>query len=377
MEKKDPSRCADICIISVTAVAAVWLLMRYAVGILLPICIAIPISALLRPIAEFIGKRSRSSARVFGGILVFLLLFISAYAALTLCGSVANELSKSIENIADNLSSDDNMIHRMITSVSELGNRIPLLSGSERNGESVLSDEIYETVIGAARECVAALSSSITSLAANLIRSMPSAVFSLAVSIIAIFYLTCDHDGVASAFEELLPRGVYDKISSLANGISGALTGYLRAYLTLMLITFAELFLGFTILRIKYSLPIATLTAFIDFLPILGTGTVLLPWAAISILCGDTYRGWGLLILFVVIYVIRQLAEPKIVGSFIGLHPMLTLCSAYIGFRVAGVLGMACSPIILYTVKLALGSGKYRTAGEAEGIGKKGGASRK
>ena len=132
------------------------------------------------------------------------------------------------------------------------------------------------------------------------------------------------------------------------------MSGYIRAYLVLMLLTFGELFLGFAILRIKYSFFLAFIVAIIDVLPVFGVGTVLIPWAVILFINGHTGKAVGLLVLFGIMYVVRQFSEPRLIGRFMGLHPLLTLSTAYLGYTFFGITGMIISPIILYVVKLVV-----------------------
>ena len=126
---------------------------------------------------------------------------------------------------------------------------------------------------------------------------------------------------------------------------------YLRVYLFLMFITFCELFAGFTILRVEYSFLLALVITVIEILPVLGVGTALVPWSIVELLGRDFRMGFGLLILWAVITVVRQIAEPHIVGETIGLHPLLTLVGMYIGFRVFGIVGMLLAPALIIAVR--------------------------
>ena len=120
----------------------------------------------------------------------------------------------------------------------------------------------------------------------------------------------------------------------------------LRSYVLIMFITFVEQAVGLTILGVEYSLLIAMAIAVFDILPVVGSGTIMLPWAVISLVTGDTRRGVGLLVLYVIITVIRQIIEPRIVGEHVGLHPMLTLMCMFVGLRVFGGLGLLGLPIL-------------------------------
>ena len=119
----------------------------------------------------------------------------------------------------------------------------------------------------------------------------------------------------------------------------------LRAYLLIMLITFGELAAGLLLLRVDYALFIAALVAVLDILPLIGSGGILIPWAVIALLRGDTPLGVGILLLYGVITVVRNIIEPKIVGGQIGLHPLVTISAMFFGIKVLGVGGILLGPI--------------------------------
>ena len=112
-----------------------------------------------------------------------------------------------------------------------------------------------------------------------------------------------------------------------------------------MSLTFVELSIGLTIIHVPNSVIIALLIAIFDILPVLGTGGIMIPWVVISAFSGDYPLALGLLIVYVVITIIRNILEPKIVGSQIGLHPVITLCSMFIGVQLFGVIGLFGFPI--------------------------------
>ena len=120
---------------------------------------------------------------------------------------------------------------------------------------------------------------------------------------------------------------------------------YIKSYLLIMLLTFSILLLGLTLLRIRYALLMAFVIAILDILPVIGLGAVLIPWALWSFASSNSALGIGLIILYGVAVIIRQIAEPKIVGKNLGLNPLLTIILMYIGFSLFGVIGLVLVPI--------------------------------
>ena len=131
-----------------------------------------------------------------------------------------------------------------------------------------------------------------------------------------------------------------------------------KAYALIMLVTFTEVFIGLTILKMiglfssSYIAVIAVVTAIVDVIPVLGTGTIVLPWAAYSFITGNIGMGIGLLILYAVVTVIRQIVEPKLVAGQLGLPPFVTLIAMYLGLKIFGVRGVFALPIIAIMLKL-------------------------
>ncbi len=132
----------------------------------------------------------------------------------------------------------------------------------------------------------------------------------------------------------------------------GSVFKLIKGYAILMLMTFLELLAGFLILRVKYALLLSLLIAVIDILPVLGTGTVLIPWGIAGLILKNTALGIGILVLYAVITVIRNFAEPKIIGKQIGINPLFTLLSMFIGIKLLGFAGVIIFPTaLIVTVK--------------------------
>ena len=162
-----------------------------------------------------------------------------------------------------------------------------------------------------------------------------------------IVYFATDSGTISSGLLSILPDKWQKKLPHLKLKLTKTLTGYLKAYLLIMLITFLEVFVGLSVLGAEYAFILALIVAIVDLLPILGTGTVLVPWSVFAFLGSDIGLGIGLLVLYGVTIVVRQIIEPKIVGKAVGLHPLATLASVYIGLELLGFAGIFIGPIIV------------------------------
>ena len=154
-----------------------------------------------------------------------------------------------------------------------------------------------------------------------------------------------------------LPESKKNVLVEIKQVFSHTILKMIRAYLLIMFITFCELSIGFTIMSVagimsnSYIYLIALAICVFDILPVAGSGGILIPWAAISAIMGNVPQAIGLMVIYVVISVIRQYIEPKIVGDTLGVNPLITLAGLYFGLKLFGVLGMFIVPISLMTIK--------------------------
>ncbi|MGB4659575.1 MAG: AI-2E family transporter, partial [Mobilitalea sp.] len=133
---------------------------------------------------------------------------------------------------------------------------------------------------------------------------------------------------------------------------------YVKGYFILMCVTFLELSLGLLLLKVKGSILLAALIAILDILPLIGTGGVVIPWIIISFINGNSSLALGLLVLYLIITIVRNILEPKIVGAQIGLHPLIMLISMFIGAKIFGFSGMIALPVGVVVLKHLYDNGK-------------------
>lgn len=190
----------------------------------------------------------------------------------------------------------------------------------------------------------------------NMITSIPSIAIYFAITIMALYLICVDKVYILDQIEHHFPQRWVQKIGSHIKELTRTLGGYLKAEATLILISFIISLIGLYILKfakfnVGFPLLMALFIGFVDALPILGSGTVMIPWAIISGINGDLKLGVAIIILFIIMSIIRQLLEPKLVSKHIGTHPIFTLIAMYTGFKFIGILGMLIGPIILIIIK--------------------------
>ncbi|MFD9626355.1 sporulation integral membrane protein YtvI [Peribacillus muralis] len=176
---------------------------------------------------------------------------------------------------------------------------------------------------------------------------IPGLFIDFLIYLIALFLISLELPKLRKKAVQYLKTSTFQKISLVYQDLSMAAVGFIKAQILLSLITFTMAYGGLWLLNVRYAIPLALLIVVVDILPILGTGSVLVPWAAIVWAQGNHHLGIGLVILFLVITIIRRTIEPKIYAANMGLSPLASLVSLYLGFKMLGFLGLFLGPSIL------------------------------
>ncbi len=348
-------RAANVTIIAAGAALFFWLVIKYALGALTPFLISAAVAAIISPLADKISRKTRISRKAIAIILV--ILVFSAVGFLIYLG--ISRLACELQSLISRLENDPEGIGRIVDAISEklggFGERLGFLKGSSLTDGEKTDIDLYGTVVNGLKDTVASMTASISSAALGIVTKIPSFLLFLAALLISAFYFAVDRDKISNALSCVLPERWQKKLPYVKERIRSSLTGYLKAYLLIMLLTFTEMLIGLTLLRVNYAFLMAIIIAIVDILPILGTGTVIVPWAIFSFATSDARLGTGLLILYGLSLIIRQIAEPKIVGNSIGLHPLATLASIYLGIRFLGLAGIFIGPVTALLIKGFLG----------------------
>ncbi len=174
----------------------------------------------------------------------------------------------------------------------------------------------------------------------SFVGSLPNIVISVIMCLLFAYFYVADKSYFTELLEKILPESVLERLGMVKRGLARAVGGYFKAQIKIEIWMYFLLGIGFSVLHVKYAFIIAIGVAFLDLLPFFGTGTVLIPWAVIKFLSSDYKMVIGLLIIWGVGQLVRQLIQPKIVGDSVGLAPIPTIILLFLGYRMAGVLGM-------------------------------------
>lgn len=254
-------------------------------------------------------------------------------------------LYRQLNGILSAIPSSAGKLSEIIGSLSE---KIKGFIGRMPDGVGELVDGLPQAALKSLTESAAGF---VTELLTSLVSGVPLFFVSAFVMIIASAYLAKDYDNIRSFFIKNFSKGAMTRIIETKDTIFNSLFKVFKSYFIIMSITFIELFLGLTILGVKYSFVAALLISIVDILPILGSGTVLIPWAVISALSGNIKVAVGLAVVYIVITAVRNIIEPKVIGNNVGVHPLLMLLSVFIGLKLFGAAGVLLVPMTIIVLK--------------------------
>lgn len=176
---------------------------------------------------------------------------------------------------------------------------------------------------------------------------IPSVLLSLIFFLMSLYFIMADYPRIGAVITDWMPANLRRFLRFLEKTFQAAFTGYIRAEFFLSLAVFFILVVGFSIMNLPYALLLALGLAVLDFIPIIGAGTIMVPWSIIAMMIGDWKTAVTLLVIWSVIVLFRRIAEPRFLGSQTGLHPVLSLLSIFVGMKAFGVLGMILAPTLL------------------------------
>ena len=316
----------------------------------MPFLVAFVISLMIEPGIKYLMKKTKLS-RKMTSIIIFIIVFA------IIIGSVTWGIVSLISESTNLLQTLNLYIDRAYTQIQETIGKLSISRVS-------ISSNVASLMQDASKELLFKLSTWITGFLTKLmsiITSIPSIAIYVVITILSVYFVCTDRIYILDFMEHHMPKKWVQKIGGHIREITIKLGGYLKAESILILVSFIISLVGLYIFKfigmnVKYPLLIALGIGFVDALPILGSGSVMAPWAVMEALNGDIQLGVAIIVLWIIMSIVRQFLEPKIVSGKIGIHPIFTLIAMYTGFKVIGVLGMLVGPIVLIILKSVFAS---------------------
>lgn len=315
---------------------------QYILPIVFPFLLGLSLALLSEPMVSFLCKRGRIPRGFAAGIGVSMAFSCIALLVLLICAFLVRELG-ILAGIVPNLEQTAR------SGIGLLENWLIDLTNYAPDGVDAL---LRQNVTELFSDGTALLNRGVgylLGLAGNLLSHIPDSALTLGTAVISGFMISAKLPRIKTWFFRLLPRQKWKPVFDALKRVKSAVTGWILAQFKLSGVTLLILSAGFALLRIPYGLLWALGTCLLDAFPVLGTGTILLPWALISFLQGNTPQAVGLLGIYTVVTLVRSTLEPKLVGQQLGLDPLVTLICLYAGYKLWGIGGMILAPLLTVT----------------------------
>ncbi len=335
------------------AVAAVLWFALKLLPLILPFLIGYLIALINNPAVDRLVHKAHWNRKLSAFLCVTLFLALVFLVGFLLCSLLIRELSgllalipPAVERLPEAM---DGIYQRLLHMLENLSPEL-----SEQVGKSIsgMLDGLITLPEGAIMQILVFLY--------TLVSGLPGIALAAGTAVVSAYFFCMDYPRIRSFCLQQVSPKVQAFAMDVKNFAVHSVFRMLRAYLLLMLVTFLELLVGLWALRIPYTVTVALLISLVDALPILGTGTILIPWAAVLFLTGNPMLGIGILVLFVIISIVRSILEPKIVGDHVGLHPIVTLLCIFIGLKLYGLIGMFLVPIAVIVLNNLHKNGRLR-----------------
>lgn len=311
----------------------------------MPFLIAFIISLIIEPAIKWIMKKTNLTRRTSSIIIFVIALTIILGGLVWILITLFSESSSLLQGLNDYFDKAYIQFQSLMKSF---------------NFDKIhLSDEVLNVIQNSTGDLLETssnwLRNALTGLI-DLVTSLPSIAICIGITILALYFICVDKIYILDQIEHHLPKIWVRKIGKHLKDLIQTLGGYLKAEATLILVSFIISLVGLYILQftgfnVQYPLLMALFIGFVDALPILGSGTVMIPWAIICAINGDLNLGIAIIVLLIIMSIARQLLEPKLVSKNIGVHPIFTLTAMYTGFKIIGIMGLLIGPIVLIIFK--------------------------
>lgn len=318
----------------------IFLIFKYILGYFTPFIFGYILSSILYPITKILKKRGMS-----GGFASFITIIFFITIITFIGTTLVSQIVQQGKSFLHNLPTYSEGIKKVIIDFQEFIilniNKLPLFI---QNIFYTYYDGIIYFIKDFFQETF-----KVSSI--GIIKVIPNALMIFVIGVVSTFFFLADKENIDSFVYRQLPESFKTNLKIVKDGTFTVIFGYIKAQLIIMAIMASICFLGLTIIRAPYSLFLAFIISIIDALPVLGSGSILIPWGIYQLIIKNYKFAMGLFIIYIIMLITRQFTEHKIVGDQIGLHPLVTLISIYVGLKLIGFAGIIIAPIIVVIIK--------------------------
>ncbi len=299
----------------------------------LPFVIGFVIAAIANPMVRFLEKRVKVKRKYGSAIIIIFVLAVVIGLLYLTCYILIRELINFAGDIPELLEKAQQLIEELSQKLYGVYERLPEQMQNVLNNLSTSLEDWLE-------KAMSDFKMPSISVAGGYVGSIIEGILIAIITILAAYFFIADRDKLVELVKKITPETLQEYYSLVVHNIKSAVGGYFKAQFKIMLVIIVILFIGFEILGVDYSFLLALLVAFLDMLPVLGTGTVIGPWVVVDVLTGNYVEAIVLTVLYLVCQLVKQFLQPKMVGDSIGMDPLATLLFMFIGYRFGGILGM-------------------------------------
>ncbi len=318
-------------------------ILKYAFGIIFPFVFAFFIAMIMRRCAKLIVKVTGLNSKIAGTtclVLCYTLFFTVSFFTVRHIISQVIDLLEHVPDFYENVAT-------------------PIISKYSQNLTSLLENNKFGQIIFAAiggvedeiASFISKMPAKVAAWTADLALNIPEIFITVTVTVVSSFFICTDYDKICMFFYSFIPESVTIRIKKIKSSLLTSVFKLIKCYITIFLLTYGELFIGLFLLNVRFPVAVALAIAFADILPFIGTGTVLIPWTVFELVRGKAPLALGLFVLYLIITIVRNIIEPKLIGKNIGLHPLITLVALYIGLKLGGAVLAVILPLVLVAVK--------------------------
>ena len=321
---------------------ALWFSLRFLLPLFSPFVLGALLALAAEPMVQFLSRRLRLPRAVGSGIGVGMVFCFLSMAVFILLGFFVRELRMLAGALPDLEQTALQGIHTLRSRALALAGRLP---------ESLrhLMQENLTVLFSDGASLTARASGVLLNFAGNLLSRLPDSALGLGTGVISAFLISAKLPRMRRWLLKRIPKERLRALIAALKRVKITVVGWVTAQAKLMGVTLVLLILGFRLLRVENSLFWALGVALVDAFPVLGTGTILLPWSFLAFAQQDVPRSIGLLGLYSTITLTRSILEPKLVGRHLGLDPLAALMALYAGYRLFGLIGMILAPMLTVT----------------------------
>ncbi len=338
-----------------------YFIVKYALAYVFPFVFAAALAVFLQPAVRRISQKLNLKAHGFVSMVLVLLIVVASVGVIVwISTAVFEEIKNLVGHFFSEIKSVDDLVDAIKNWVIDMTASLPKGVGDT---VALKVNGLVENLSTGETKIDFSMLSAPISGALDVVLGLPSFLISIVVTIISCFFMTSEYDFIRDMILGLLPEEKGRKLVKAKKTVTQGVGKLVKAYVTIMLITFTEVFLGLSLMKMlgvyggSYMVIISLVICVVDIVPVLGTGTILIPWALYSFISGRIGMGIGLLVLYVVISVLRQVIEPKLVAHQAGLPSIVTIMAMFLGARIFGAFGIILLPLTVIVVKLMLDEG--------------------